>query len=504
MQNKREEEIRKNIADRLRAFEEAGHNPYPAVSNRTHLAKEAKELGEGYKEAITLTGRLVALRNMGKSAFGRLQDRSGELQVFFAKDELDKAYALAKKLDRGDFIQATGTLFTTKTGELTLHITEFQLLSKIRNQLPEKWHGLKDPEERQRRRYLDLLSNQETRELFKQRSEFIKNIRQFLDESEFLEVTTPILQPLYGGALAEPFTTHHNALDLDLYLRIAPELYLKRLVVGGYERVYEIAASFRNEGVSPQHLQEFYMLEFYMAYADYNQLMDFTEKFIKTTLETTFGTLQFENDGETLDFSSSWPRLDYGELVKKDTGIDVFAHKNKDELLAEIKEKGLKVDAPKDAGHAKLIDELYKTYSRPHITQPAFLINHPTILSPLSKQSAEDPAKVERFQLLVKGYEVVNGFSELNDPVEQKSRFEDQGRDRDAGDKEAHEMDHDYIEALEYGMPPTAGLGMGIERIFALVTNQSTLRDVVLFPTFRPKNNHNQAKSKSEDKKEKK
>ncbi len=481
----REQEVRAAIAKRLEYFKQSGVNPYPSSTKAT--LRIAELLKKKVGSHVTAAGRLVGLRSMGKSAFGHLEDATGKLQVFFAKDELGDIYQTVKNFDRGDFAEVSGELFTTKTGELTIKAKEVKILTKITAPLPEKFHGLADHEERQRRRYLDLLSNPETRELFKKRSEFIKNIRAFLDGEEFLEVATPILQPLYGGALAEPFKTHHNALDLDLYLRIAPELYLKRLVVGGFDRVYEIASCFRNEGVSPQHLQEFYMLELYRAYTDYEGLMEFTEKFLKTVLKKTFGTLVFERDGKKLDFSKEWEQVDFRELVLKDTDIDVFAHKNEKELLAAIAEKKLKLDLPKGAGHSKVIDELYKTYSRPKMLGPVYLVNHPTALSPLAKQSEKDPEKVERFQLVVAGYEVVNGFSELNDPVEQKARFVGQKDARDKGDKEAHEMDQDYVDALEYGLPPTAGLGMGIERIFALLTGQSSVRDVVLFPTMRPK-----------------
>jgi lysyl-tRNA synthetase class 2 len=482
----REQEVRASIAKRLEFFEKAGLNPYPSGTKADSRIAEISKKKVGSK--ATAAGRLVSLRSMGKSGFGNIEDATGKVQVFFAKDELSDKYDLVKNLDRGDFIEVTGELFITKTKALTIRATDVVLLSKIQTPLPEKFHGLADHEEKQRRRYLDLLSNLETRELFKKRSEFIRNIRSYLDGEDFLEVATPILQPLYGGALAEPFKTHHNALNLDLYLRIAPELYLKRLVVGGFDRVYEIASCFRNEGVSPQHLQEFYMLELYRGYTDYKGLMSFTEEFLKEVLKKTFGTLVFERDGKKLDFSKKWKEVDFGELVLKDTGIDVFKHANKKELLSAIAAKKLKLDLPKDASHAKVIDELYKTYSRPQLVGPIFLVNHPTELSPLAKQSPKDPAKVERFQLVVAGYEVVNGFSELNDPQEQKRRFLDQGKARDEGDKEAHEMDQDYIDALEYGLPPTAGLGMGIERIFALLTNQSSVRDVVLFPTMRPKN----------------
>ena len=485
MQN-REKEIRENLKKRRDFFRQAGMHPYPARTGATERLHELVQKKVGVK--VTAAGRLVAFRVMGKSAFGHIQDSTAKLQVFFSKEEMGESYDLVKKLDRGDFVEVSGELFHTKTGELTIKVKKFTILAKIQSPLPEKFHGLQDHEERQRRRYLDLLSNRETRELFQKRAEFIRNIRNFLDEDGFLEVATPVLQTLYGGALAEPFVTHHNALDLDLYLRIAPELYLKRLVVGGYDRVYEIASCFRNEGVSPQHLQEFYMLELYRAYTDYEGLMKFTEKFLTNVLKKTFGTLKFEYQGKKLDFSTPWKTVDFQKLVLKDTGVDVLEHDNVKDLLTEIKSKKIKLELPKNPGHSKVIDELYKTYSRPKLTGPVYLINHPTELSPLAKQNPSNPKIVERFQLLVCGFEVVNGFSELNDPEEQKRRFEEQGKARSAGDKEAHEMDTDYVEALEYGMPPTAGLGMGIERIFALLTNQSSVRDVVLFPTMRPKN----------------
>jgi len=343
----REQEVRASIAKRLEFFKKSGVNPYPSETKAGLTLGELSKKKVGTK--VVGAGRLVSLRSMGKSAFGHLQDATGKLQVFFAKDELGEKYTTVKNLDRGDFIEVSGELFETKTGELTIKAKDVVLLSKILAPLPEKFHGLADHEERQRRRYLDLLSNPETHELFKKRSKFIKNIRAYLDGEDFLEVATPILQPLYGGALAEPFVTHHNALDLDLYLRIAPELYLKRLVIGGLDRVYEIASCFRNEGVSPQHLQEFYMLELYKAYTDYKGLMEFTENLLKDVLKKTFGTLVFEREGKKLDFSKKWKQVDFGELVLKDTGIDVFAQKDKKELMAEITVKKLKLDLPRDA-----------------------------------------------------------------------------------------------------------------------------------------------------------
>lgn len=489
MKSQREQEIRNNLHDRLEAWRSQGVDPYPSKTTARsfrlgEIHEKQKEIGD---KVITVAGRLVLLRKMGKSSFMKIEDETSELQLFFAKDGLKEAYDASKRLDRGDFLEAQGKLFVTKTGELTLEVQAFQLLSKIQAPLPEKWHGLKDSEERQRRRYLDLLTNKESRELFRRRSEFIKNMRTFLDSETFIEVQTPILQPLYGGALAKPFVTHHNTLDMDLYLRIAPELYLKRLVVGGYERVYEIASCFRNEGVSPQHLQEFYMLEFYVAYLEYQAMMDFIAKFLKETMQQTFGKLVFSYQGEELDFSKDWPQQDFRELVLGDTGIDILKHSSKEELLADINAKDLKLDIEEGASHAKIIDELYKTYSRPKIIQPTYLVNHPTVLSPLAKKSPDNPKTVERFQLVVSGFEVVNGFSEINDPEDQRARFEEQAASREAGDDEAHAIDNDYVQALEYGMPPTSGMGMGIERIFSILTDQPSVRDVVLFPTFRPK-----------------
>lgn len=484
----REKEVRQSLRENVDFLRSSGKNPYPSKSNRTSGIGDARENEKKFtNKPITLAGRLVALRVLGKSAFGKIEDETGVIQLFFSRENLGDEYVLIKKIDRGDFIEATGKMFRTKTDELTIAVESFAVLSKIQAPLPEKFHGLQDPEERQRRRYLDLLTNPETRERFRKRSQFVSNVRSFLDDADFLEVATPELQPIYGGAFAEPFVTRHKTLDMDLFLRIAPELYLKRLVVGGYERVYEISTNFRNEGMSPQHLQEFYELEMYAAYLNYEQMMQLCEKLLTSVIQKTFGTLVFEYQGKKLDFSAPWPRQDFRELVLRDTGIDVFAHTSKEALLADIKKAKLKLDIDPHASHSKVIDELYKTYSRPKIQTPTYLVHHPKILSPLAKESELHKGAVERFQLLAAGFEIMNGWSELNDPEEQKRRFQEQVEARKSGDAEAHQMDQDYIDALEYGMPPTAGMGMGIERIFALLTNQPSVRDVVLFPLFRPR-----------------
>lgn len=498
MAQDREREIREQLQTRRMLWEKNGVATYPARLLFPRVFIEEARKRRLFRKKTAIAGRVVTMRNMGKSAFATIEDQTGKIQLFFARDTLGDAYLFVKNLDRGDIIETQGELFKTKTGEVTLRVQDFHLLSKVVAPLPEKWHGLQDHEERQRRRYLDLLANAESRAIFEKRTHFIKHLRDELDRNRFLEVTTPVLQPLYGGAMAVPFSTHHASLDLKLYLRIAPELYLKRLLVGGWERVYEIASCFRNEGMSPQHLQEFYQLEMYMAYADYQQLMNFVEEFLPRIIRKTFGKLSFSYQGTNFDFTPPYPRLDFRELVLRDTGIDILQHKNVDELWKDIHDKKLTIDVPQGVGHGKLIDELYKTYSRKKISGPAFLIHHPTVLSPLAKQSEKDPRVVERFQLLLCGFEVMNGFSELNDPVEQKNRFLEQVEARKTGDAEAHEMDQDYIDALEFGMPPAAGLGMGIERMMALLTDQASVRDVVLFPLFRPKNHSSNHSSKEE------
>ncbi len=482
-------ELREARLDKLARIKKLGIDPYPAICERTHAIKSALDDFEslsGNNQKITLAGRLRTIREHGALTFSDIEDQSGKIQLFFKKDEVgEEAYGMIKNLDIGDFLEAEGTLFTTKKGERTLSVKKYKILTKSLLPLPEKWHGLSDEEIRYRKRYLDLIMNKDVRDLFLKRTEFINNIRKYLNKNNYLEVETPVLENIPGGADAEPFITHHNKLDIDLYLRISLELHLKRLIVGGFEKIYEMGRVFRNEGMSPQHLQEFTMLEFYWAYADYESLMNFIEDFYTTVIQKTFGTLEIKYQDTILNFKAPWPRIDYREIVLKESGVDIDLYPTKEDMQKIIKEKGMKVD-PK-AGRGRLIDQLYKKLVRPKLIQPCFLINHPLDISPLAKKQDKDKTKTQRFQVLIAGAEIGNGFSELNDPIDQRERFEMQDKLRKEGDIEAQMMDEDFVEALEYGMPPTAGFGVGIDRFFTILTDQESIRDTVFFPMMKPK-----------------
>jgi len=481
-------ELREARLDKLARIKKLGIDPYPAICERTHAIKSALDDFENLSsnnQEITLAGRLMTVREHGALTFSDIEDQSGKIQLFFKKDEVGKeAYEMIGNLDIGDFIQASGILFTTKKGERTVSVKKYKILAKSLLPLPEKWHGLNDEETRYRKRYLDLIINKDVRNLFLKRTEFINNIREYLNKNNYLEVETPVLENIPGGADAEPFITHHNKLDIDLYLRISLELHLKRLIVGGFEKIYELGRVFRNEGMSTQHLQEFTMLEFYWAYADYESLMTFTEDFYTTVIQKTFGSLEIKYQDATLNFKAPWPRIDYREIVLKESGVDIDLYPTKEDMQKIAREKGMKAD-PK-AGRGRLIDQLYKKLVRPKLIQPCFLINHPLDISPLAKKKDDDQTKTQRFQVLIAGAEIGNGFSELNDPIDQKERFEMQDKLRAEGDAEAQRMDEDFVEALEYGMPPTAGFGVGIDRFFTILTNQESIRDTVFFPMMRP------------------
>ncbi len=482
------DKIRDVRIEKLNKIIAIGKDPYPAKTVRTHMVNDVILNAEKFEKEsieIVVAGRLRAVRGHGGSIFANIADESGSVQVYFKKDNLaPDQWELVGLFDVGDFIETAGKIFTTKKGEKTLLVSNCKILAKSLLPLPEKWHGLQDEELRYRKRYLDLIMNQDVKNLFKKRTEFTNNIRTFLNENGYMEVETPVLEAIPGGADAEPFITHHNTLDIDLYLRISLELHLKRLLVGGFEKIYEIGKVFRNEGMSTQHLQEFTMLEFYWAYADYEDLMAFTEKFYTGIIQKTFGTLEIKYKDTVLNFKAPWPRIDYREIVLKESGVDIDLYPTKEDMQKIAKEKGIKVD-PK-AGRGRLIDQLYKKLVRPKLIQPSFLINHPLDISPLAKKIDGDKTKVQRFQVLIAGAEVGNAFSELNDPIDQRERFADQAKLRVEGDPEAQMMDEDFVEALEYGMPPTAGFGVGIDRLFTILTNQESIRDVVFFPTMRP------------------
>ena len=482
-----EEQRRLNLA----AIREAGIDPYPARNERTHTCAEAISLletmdeGETTEESVSVVGRLMSKRVMGKAAFAHVQDGSGKLQFYARVDNLGKeSYDLFRKaFDLGDIIGVTGPLFRTRTGEPTVKATEIHILSKAQHPLPDKWHGLKDIETRYRQRYVDLIVNEEARQIFITRARIISALREFLDNRGFLEVETPILQPVYGGAAARPFTTHHNQLHQDLYLRISFELYLKRLIVGGYERVYEIGRDFRNEGVSFKHNPEFTQLEFYQAFADYHDVMEITEQMVAFAAERVLGTTKITYGDQEIDLTPPWTRRDLRQAVKEESGIDYADYPDAAGLCEAIRAIGGNVE-PK-ATRGKLIDALIGNYVEPKLVQPTFLVDYPLEISPLAKQKPGTEDTVERFEGFVAGMELCNAFSELNDPDDQIARFQMQGRDFDAGDEEAHQMDEDFVRALTYGMPPTGGFGMGVDRLAMLFTNQSSIREVILFPHLR-------------------
>jgi lysyl-tRNA synthetase class 2 len=429
---------------------------------------------------------MMAINRFGKTAFIRFRDRSGQLQAYIRKDRIgDEAYHLFKQMDVGDFVGLSGGMFKTKTGEWTLLASELKLLCKTIRPLPEKFHGLKDPEKRYRQRYLDLVMNADVRDLFVKRSRIIQEVRNFFLERDFLEVETPMMQPIPGGAEAEPFKTHHNALGMDLYLRIAPELYLKRLVVGGFERVFEINRNFRNEGISTQHNPEFTMLEFYQAYATFSDLMELTEQLVSSVAHTVTGSTVLSYQNSPIELAGPWRRISLQKALVDIGGIDSALLNDKDALLDFAAQNGIKITKTGRLG--KVITKLFDALVEPKLIQPTFITGYPAEVSPLSRRSDEEPDITERFELFIAGREIANGFSELNDPVDQKARFVQQVESRKAGDEVAHLMDEDYIEALEYGMPPTAGEGIGIDRLVMLLTDAASIREVILFPHLKQK-----------------
>lgn len=484
-----EEIVRREKAKKLR---EDGVDPYPAASHRTTTAAEAAAHFDAWSAAqktITLAGRVRAMRVHGGAAFVDLADESGKLQLHFKSDIVGASVfeAFTASVDHGDFIEAEGVLFLTKRGEKTLEVRTWNILSKALLPLPEKWHGLTDVEVRYRKRHLDLIANEDVRNLFRTRSLIVRTIRDFLHSEGFMEVETPILQTQAGGAAARPFMTHHNALDLDLQLRIAPELFLKRLVVGGFEKVFEVARCFRNEGISFQHNPEFTQVEFYWAYATYEDLMTLTERLVSGIVAATQGgKMTVERDGVTLDFTAPYPRKKFYDLVKEGTGINLEAVKDEATLKAAMIDKNLKVDTKDLHGFGELVDALYKTYVRPKIVQPTFVIDYPAEMIPLAKRKPDEPGRIATVQLLVQGIEVTKAYNELNDPLEQEARFAEEAQKKEAGSEEAMPADADFVEALKYGMPPTAGFGMGIDRLTALLTGAHSIKEVILFPTLRP------------------
>lgn len=474
--------------NKLQEISKERGSAYPSSAKRTHTCYQCviqfDELSANSVE-VAVTGRIKAIRRHGGSLFLTIEDATSPLQAYIRKgDVADDEFMLAKEyLDLGDFLEVRGTLFRTKMGEKTVHARSARLLAKALLPLPEKWHGLSDVEVRYRKRYLDLIANPEVREVFRKRTLLISTIRKFFDARMFQEVETPILQPLAGGAAARPFVTHHNALDQDMFLRIAPELYLKRLIVGGYERVYEIARCFRNEGIDHSHNPEFTMLEAYVAYADYTDLMDLMEQLFRELVQTLFQDQKFIYEEHEISLVEPFQRLDYFGALSRATGISSNTLHDEHQLREECKSRGVPLNDTTSL--AQMLDELTKKFVLPTLTQPTFIMDHPVVLSPLSKRINNNPEQVERFQLIIAGKELVNAFSELNDPLDQAARFQEQESQRKRGDEEAHRLDEDFITALEHGMPPTAGLGIGIDRLAALLTNSHSVKEVILFPTLR-------------------
>ena len=477
--------IRREKLDKIRAL---GVEPYGQKFEWDHHAadirKEAEQL-EKDETHVRIAGRIMIRRGQGKTAFCVLRDQTGDIQVYFKRDELpENEWALFKLVDIGDILGIEGTVFITHTGELTVRVLHFTMLSKSLRPLPEKWHGLTDKEQRYRQRYLDLIMNPEVRETFVKRAAMMSAIRKWYTDHGFLEVETPVLQPLYGGANAKPFTTHFNALDMTMYLRIAPELYLKRLLVGGYERIFEITRNFRNEGMDTRHNPEFTAIETYQAYGDIEDVINQTEQIVAACAMASYGSMKFTYEDTEIDVTPPWPRLTMAEAVKKYTGEDFDACQTIEDARA-IADK-LHVEYGEYDGFGKILSECFDAYVEEHLIQPVHITKHPIEVSPLSKLDPKDPRYTIRFESYIYGRELANGFSELNDPIDQRKRFELQVEERKHGDDEAHPIDEDFLTALEYGMPPTGGLGIGLDRLFMLMTNSASIRDVLLFPAMKP------------------
>lgn len=489
-QEKEFNELIKQRRQKLSDLQAIGKDPFDVYKvHKTHSTKEVKEAySELEGKAVTVPGRLMSKRIMGKASFSHVQDREGQVQVYVKRDEVgEEKYKEYKTYDLGDWVSVSGTVFTTKTGEISIHVTEIELISKSLKPLPEKWHGLKDPDLRYRQREVDLITNSGVKETFIKRTKIIRAIREFLDERGYLEVETPILSPIAGGAAARPFTTHHNALDINMYLRIATELYLKRCIVGGLEKVYDMGKNFRNEGIDIRHNPEFTMIELYEAYADYNDMMEITENLVSSVCQKVNGTMKVSYQGTEIDFTPPWRRLTMVDAVKEYAGIDFNEVKTNEEAQAIAKEKHLKFKKElKDCTKADVLNTLFEEYAEEHMIQPTFICDYPVEISPLTKRKRGNPEFTERFEGFVFGREICNAYSELNDPIVQRERFMQQARERELGDDEAYVIDEEFMNALEIGMPPTGGLGIGIDRIIMFLTDSFSIRDVLLFPTMKP------------------
>jgi len=476
--------------DSLNRIRSRGINPYPHSYHPSHTIQESIALFIGHEAeashySVSLAGRVMARRSMGKMTFLDIRDSSGKVQLCFRYDSLgQEKYEFLDELDIGDIMGAEGKLFRTRTGEVTLEVSDFAMLCKSLRPLPEKWHGLADVEKRYRQRYLDLIANEETKNVFILRSKIITAIRSFLDKQGFIEVETPVLQAQAGGALARPFATHHHALDEDLYLRIALELHLKRLVIGGFDKVYEVGHVFRNEGISVRHNPEFTLLECYKAYSDYDDMMDLVEEMISHTVQEVLGVTEVTCNGKTINLAPPWQRLYLQEAIKNYGGIDFEDYPDAISLRSRMEGLGMEVDSSK--GRGRLIDELISTFVEPNLTQPTFLLDYPVEMSPLAKRKRGNDRLVERFEVFIDGIEIANAFTELNDPIDQRERFRQQLRES-VEDEEVEVADEDFLQALEYGMPPTGGLGVGIDRLVMLLADQQSIREVILFPQLKIK-----------------
>ncbi|MFC0046588.1 lysine--tRNA ligase [Metabacillus iocasae] len=478
--------------DKMNNLRENGIDPFGARFERTHTSQELfdqyneieKEELDEKEIPVSLAGRIMTKRGKGKAGFAHVQDLTGQIQLYVRKDAIgEEAYDIFNTADIGDLVGVQGVLFKTKVGELSIKVKEFTLLTKALRPLPDKYHGLKDVEQRYRQRYLDLITNPESKQTFILRSKIIQSMRRYLDNHGYLEVETPMMHSIAGGASARPFVTHHNALDMTLYMRIAIELHLKRLIVGGLEKVYEIGRVFRNEGVSTRHNPEFTMIELYEAYADYKDIMSLTENLIAHIAQEVLGTTSVQYGDQEIDLSPQWTRLHMVDAIKEHTGVDFWKETSVEEARALAKEHNVEINDHMQYGH--IVNEFFEQKVEEKLIQPTFIYGHPVEISPLAKKNAEDPRFTDRFELFIVAREHANAFTELNDPIDQRERFEAQLKEKEQGNDEAHEMDDDFIEALEYGMPPTGGLGIGIDRLVMLLTNSPSIRDVLLFPQMR-------------------
>jgi lysyl-tRNA synthetase class 2 len=475
---------------KLSDLQAAGKDPFDVYKvHRTHTSKEVKDnYSELEGKEVTVPGRLMSKRVQGKAGFSHIQDREGKIQLYIKINDVgEEKLKEFKTLDLGDWISVTGTVFTTKTGEISIHTTGFELISKSLKPLPDKWHGLKDPDLRYRQREVDLITNQGVKDTFIKRTQIIRAIREFLDNRGYLEVETPILSPIAGGAAARPFATHHNALDINMYLRIATELYLKRCIVGGFEKVYDMGKNFRNEGVSIRHNPEFTMIELYEAFADYNDMMEIMENLVAYVCQKVNGTLKVNYQGTDIDFTPPWRRITMVDAVKEHAGVDFNAINSNEEAQAIAKEKHLQFKKNlKDCTKGDILNALFEEFAEQHMIQPTFICDYPVEISPLTKRKRGNAELTERFEGFIFGREICNAYSELNDPIVQRDRFMQQAKERELGDDEAYMIDEEFMGALEIGMPPTGGLGFGVDRLVMFLTDATSIRDVLLFPTMKP------------------